>query len=66
MNLWCRMAHVKRYNNSKGVIFYLQEYLKDKESDCYLTSNLYVVSEVTKLQRGLDRIGSKYEFKNNF
>ena len=40
--------------------------LKDKESDCYLTSNLYVVSEVTKLQRGLDRIGSKYGFKTTF
>ena len=43
-----------------------REYLKDKESDCYLTSNLYVVSEVTKLQRGLDRIGSKYGFKTTF
>lgn len=50
----------------KELFFYLQEYLKDKESDCYLTSNLYVVSEVTKLQRGLDRIGSKYEFKTTF
>ena len=42
------------------------KYLKDKESDCYLTSHLYVVSEVTKLQRGLDRIGSKYGFKTTF
>ena len=50
----------------KELFFYLQEYLKDKESDCYLTSNLYVVSEVTKLQRGLDRIGSKYGFKTTF
>lgn len=46
----------------KELFFYLQEYLKDKENDCYLTSNLYVVSEVTKLQRGLDRIGSKYGY----
>ena len=50
----------------KELFFYLQEYLKDKESDCYLTSHLYVVSEVTKLQRGLDRIGSKYGFKTTF
>lgn len=50
----------------KELFFYLQENLKDKESDCYLTSNLYVVSEVTKLQRGLDRIGSKYGFKTTF
>ena len=50
----------------KELFFYLQEYLKDKENDCYLTSNLYVVSEVTKLQRGLDRIGSKYGFKTTF
>ena len=40
--------------------------LKDKESDCYLTSHLYVVSEVTKLQRGLDRLGGKYGFKTTF
>ena len=50
----------------KELFFYLQEYLKNKENDCYLTSNLYVVSEVTKLQRGLDRIGSKYGFKTTF
>ena len=29
----------------KELFFYLQENLKDKESDCYLTSNLYVDHE---------------------
>ena len=50
----------------KELFFYLQEYLKGKEKDCYLTSNLNVVSDFTKLQRGLDRIGHELGFKTTF
>ena len=51
----------------KDLFFYLSEYLKDKESDdCFLTSNRHHPSDVTKFQRGLDRIGDHLDFKTTF
>lgn len=50
----------------RELFFYLQEYLKDKESDSFLTSGSSVVSEVTKFQRNLDRIGQQFGFKTTF
>ena len=50
----------------KELFFYLQEYLDCVDKDCYLTSCLDVVSDFTKLQRGLDRIGHILGFKTTF
>ena len=50
----------------KELFFYLQEYLDCVDKDCYLTSCQDVVSDFTKLQRGLDRIGHILGFKTTF
>ena len=50
----------------KELFFYLQEYLDYVDKDCYLTSCQDVVSDFTKLQRGLDRIGHILGFKTTF
>lgn len=50
----------------KELYFYLKDYLKNKDSERYLTSNQLNVSDVTKFQRGLDRIGDRLGFKTTF
>lgn len=50
----------------KELYFYLKDYLKNKDSERYLTSNQLNVSDVTKFQRELDRIGDQLGFKTTF